>query len=194
MAELERIYNVPLRKGVMKAPGYMRANKAIRVLRKFLERHMKSNLVKIGPYLNSRILEDGRKHVPHHVEVKVVKDKDGVVKAEYLKAKNLDFLKPKEEKKVKDEVKLKIPGFGKKKEGLEKKTETKEESKEILTEKDKKEILEHKGKPLLTQSKPEKIPEIKTKDKEKEVMTKEDKVYGRFDKKPKVKERGKKTG
>ena len=69
MADLERTYNVPLRKGAMKAPRYMRASKAVRVLRSFLERHMKSNYVRLGPFLNSKILEHGRKNIPHHVEV-----------------------------------------------------------------------------------------------------------------------------
>jgi len=199
MADLERTYNVPLRKGVSKAPRYMRANKAIRVLRSFLERHMKSDTVKIGPYLNSKIVEKGRKNVPHHIEVKVIKSPEGIVKAEYVKAKNMDFLKPKVEEKKEEEIKLKIPGLGKKqpflkksvggkkeekkKPGEEKKIEKTEEEKG-LSEKDKKEILEKPDK-----QSPKKIPEVITKDKELEVMTKEEKVYGREDKKPKVKEK-----
>ena len=182
MADLERTYNVPLRKGAMKAPRYMRASKAVRELREFLQKHMKSKDVRIGPYLNSKILEHGRKNIPHHVEVKAIKDKDGIVKAELLAAKNLDFLMPKKEKE--EEVKLKIPGMGKKK--IEPVGEKKEE-----TEKEKKEILEHKGKPLSTQG--EKIPEIKVKDKEKEIMGKEERVYGRLKgKKTKAKERSRK--
>ncbi len=171
--EQERTYNVPLRKGVMKAPQYMRANKAIKVLRMFLQRHMKSDDVRIGPYLNSKILEHGRKNVPHHVEVKVVKDKEGVVRAEYVKAKDLDFLKPVKEEK-KDELSLKIPGLGKKKEA----------SSEI-SEKEKKEILEHP--PQRTVPEP---PRPVVKDKESEIKTKEDQVYGRLgSKKTKVKEK-----
>ena len=88
MAEekLERIYNVPLRKESMKAPMYHRAVKASIYLREFLERHMKSKNVKIGKYLNHKILEKGRSNVPHHVLVKAVKDKDGVVNAELVGA------------------------------------------------------------------------------------------------------------
>ena len=165
----------------MKAPRYMRASKAVRVLREFLQKHMKSKDVRIGPYLNSKILEHGRKNIPHHVEVKVIKDKDGIVKAELLAAKSLDFLMPKKEKE--DEAKLKIPGMGKKK--IEAVGEKKEE-----TEKEKKEILEHKGEPLPTK---EKIPEIMVKDKEKEIMGKEERVYGRLKgKKTKAKERSRK--
>ncbi len=188
MVELERTYNVPLRKGFMKAPKYMRANKAVKVLREFLERHMKSKDVKIGPYLNSKILEHGRKNVPHHVEVKAVKSDDGIVKAELLKAKNLDFLKPKVEKKE-DEVKLKIPGFGKKKieEVVKEEAKTEEKQKEI-SEKEKREILGHPP-----EKKIEKVPKVEHKDKEAEIRIKEDQVYGRLgSKKTKVKERSKK--
>ncbi|MEK6951629.1 MAG: 50S ribosomal protein L31e [Nanoarchaeota archaeon] len=100
MPELERVYNIPLRKGYRKAPKYMRANKAIIVIREFLQRHMKSQNVKLGPYLNSEVLKHGRKNVPHHVEVKVIKEKE-VVKAELASAKDLSFLEfeKKEEKK-----------------------------------------------------------------------------------------------
>jgi len=177
MAEdLERTYNVPLRKGAMKAPQYMRANKAIKVLRAFLQRHMKSEDVRIGPYLNSKVLEHGRKNIPHHVEVKVIKNSEGVVRAEYTKAKNLDFLKTVKEEK-KEEVTLKIPGLGKKK----------EIAKEEISEKEKKEILEHPPEHrVLEQLKPE------VKDKENEIKTKEDQVYGRLgSKKTKVKEKKK---
>ena len=84
--ELERIYNVPLRKEAMKAPMYVRAAKASRALREFLVKHMKSDNVKIGKYLNQAILEKGRKNIPHHVLVKAVKDKTGLVKAELVGA------------------------------------------------------------------------------------------------------------
>ena len=112
MAELERTYNIPLRKEVMKAPRYKRANKAVRVIRKFLQRHMKSQNIKLGSYLNSKILEHGRKNIPHHIEVTAIKEKD-VVRAELASSKDLSFIKPKIED-IKDKIKIKIPGLGKK--------------------------------------------------------------------------------
>ncbi|MBS3171921.1 60S ribosomal protein L31 [Candidatus Woesearchaeota archaeon] len=84
--EIERIYNVPLRKEAMKVPKYVRAAKASRALREFLVKHMKSENVKIGRYLNQAILKNGRKNVPHHVLVKTIKDKTGIVKAELVGA------------------------------------------------------------------------------------------------------------
>jgi len=189
MADLERTYNVPLRKGAMKAPRYKRANKAVKVLREFLERHMKSKTVKLGPYLNSKVLERGRKNIPHHVEVKVVKDKDGIVKAELASAKNLDFLKPKEEKKEK-ESRLKIPGLGKK---LLPSTEKKpkEEKKVEKTEKEK--VLEKPDEKVEEKVEKKSAPEPKKEETKAEAVKAErEKVYGRFDKKPKVKEQTKK--
>src|SRR3989344_5497016 len=39
--ELEREYNVPLRKGWLKVPKYKRGAKAVKTLKEFLVRHMK---------------------------------------------------------------------------------------------------------------------------------------------------------
>ncbi len=113
MADLERTYNIPLRKGVMKAPIHKRANKAIRTVREFLQKHMKTQNVKLGPNLNAKILEHGRKNVPHHIEVKVIKNKDNTVKAELSTAKDLSFIKPKIQE---EKIKIRIPGLGKKEE------------------------------------------------------------------------------
>ena len=45
---LERTYNVPLRKEFLKVPKYKRAKKAVKALKQFLAKHMKSDNVKIG--------------------------------------------------------------------------------------------------------------------------------------------------
>lgn len=82
MAQLERTYNVPLRKGFQNTPRHKRAKKAMTVLKEFLQKHMKADEVKIGQLLNKKIWENGIKNPPHHVEVKAVKRDDGVVEAE----------------------------------------------------------------------------------------------------------------
>ncbi|MFC2136339.1 50S ribosomal protein L31e [Bacteroidota bacterium] len=97
---LEREYNVPLRKEWLKAPMYKRGKKAVKALREFLQKHMKSDDVKIGSYVNELIWKHGIKNPPHHVKVKAVKYDDGVVKAE-LQGKEFKEAvksKPKEEK------------------------------------------------------------------------------------------------
>ena len=97
MADLERQYNIPLRKGFMKTPRYKRAKKAIATLKLFLNRHMKSDKVLIGKNLNQKIWERGIKNPPHHVKITAVKDNEGVVKAE-LEGFKYEVPKPKEEK------------------------------------------------------------------------------------------------
>ncbi|MBI2141858.1 50S ribosomal protein L31e [Candidatus Woesearchaeota archaeon] len=87
MATLERTYNIPLRKEFMKAPKYKRTNKAVIAVREFLARHMKSDTIILGSYLNSKLWERGIKKPPHHVKVNVVKDDKGVVTGEGRKGK-----------------------------------------------------------------------------------------------------------
>lgn len=82
MANLERVYNVPLRKEWHKAPEYRRAKKAMAALRQFLIKHMKSEDVKIGGHANHEIWKNGIKNPPHHIKVTVIKYEDGTVKAE----------------------------------------------------------------------------------------------------------------
>ncbi len=125
--ELERIYNIPLRKGSSLAARYRRAAKASRVLREFLQRNMKSENIKIGKYLNQKILENGRKNIPHHVLVKAVKDKDGFVKAELVGAPEQTLEKSSiKETKIKETAKplpekLDTEAVKKEKEEIEKK-------------------------------------------------------------------------
>ena len=83
---LERTYNVPLRKEFLKVPKYKRAKKAVKALKQFLVKHMKSDNVKIGKYLNDEIWKHGIKNPPHHVKLNAVKDKEGLVTAELVGA------------------------------------------------------------------------------------------------------------
>ena len=82
MIELERTYNVPLRRVFIRAPKWKRTRRASRALREFLVKHMKSDNVKIGKYLNLEIWKHGGKNPPHHVKVVATKDSEGLVKAE----------------------------------------------------------------------------------------------------------------
>lgn len=83
---LEREYNVPLRRKWLLVPKYKRAKKAIATLREFISRHMKSDDVLIGRYLNMAIWKDGIKNPPHHVLVIAKKDEEGTVKVELKSA------------------------------------------------------------------------------------------------------------
>lgn len=119
---LERTYNIPLRKQFMKAPRWKRTNRAVKALQAFLVRHMKSDNIKLGKYLNLAVWKHGAKNPPHHVKVEVKKDSDGVVSAEIVGA-------PKE--KPKEELKKKV---AKKEDKKDTKPDTKEEKLEAKTE------------------------------------------------------------
>jgi len=125
---LEREYIIPLRKEFQKAPKYKRAKKTIKALKEFLAKHMKSDNIKIGKYLNLKVWEHGIKNPPHKLKVKTEKYDDGLVKAELVGA---PVEKPKKEKK-------KTALKKQEKKQPEKKTEEKKgESKETKKEEEK---------------------------------------------------------
>ncbi len=126
---LERTYNVPLRREWLKVPRYKRAAKAARGLRAFLIKHMKSDDVKIGKYLNESIWKKGMRNPPHHIQVEAKKDDKGAVFAELVGAPKEKEIaeKEKEEKKKTEEVKKEAPE--EKKKTAETKTENKENEK-----------------------------------------------------------------
>ncbi|MCX6711539.1 MAG: 50S ribosomal protein L31e [Candidatus Woesearchaeota archaeon] len=160
----ERVYVIPLRRRWLKVVKYQRGKKAVKAVREFIIKHMKSNDVKIGKYLNETLWERGIRKPPHKVKVRTWKE-DDVVKVELIDA-------PIEEKKM--EVKED------KKKVEEKKVEKDkgEEIKETLEE-EKKEVLQ-KG----ITKKERKVSRTKEKfaDKEKSIMTKEEKIIGKTQK------------
>ena len=119
----------------MKAPSYKRSAKAISAIRKFLIKHMKTEDVKIGKYLNLEIFKHGRKNPPPRVKVKAVKDKIKVKdkEVEIVKAELIDAPVEKEERK--QEIK--------KEEKVAEIKETRLEENMEKLEKEKKEVLEH---------------------------------------------------
>ena len=79
---LERVYNIPLRRETLKVPFYRKAKKASKAVREFIQKHMKSDDVNIGRYLNMKVWEHGMKNPPHHVKVVATKDDKGKVMVE----------------------------------------------------------------------------------------------------------------
>jgi ribosomal protein L31E len=82
---IERVYNVPLRKGFKQTARHKKAKKAVTVLTEFLSRHMKQpdlNKVLIGRNLNKELWKHGIKNPPSQVKVVVIKEDNGDVKAE----------------------------------------------------------------------------------------------------------------
>lgn len=95
---LERTYNIPLRRKFQLAPRYKRANRAVKAVREFLQKHMKSDDVKLGYYLNLKLWERGIRNPPHHVKINAIKDDKGVVRAEIV-GKEIQLEQEKKEKK-----------------------------------------------------------------------------------------------
>jgi ribosomal protein L31E len=56
---MERNYIIPLRKECQKVPKYSKGRKAVKATRKFLQKHMKVENVKLGKYLNLKLWENG---------------------------------------------------------------------------------------------------------------------------------------
>ena len=126
---LERSYTVPLRRGFLKAPGWERTRKAVAVLITFSKRHMKSDDVRIGRYVNELIWKNGGKNPPSKVKVDMVKFDDGSVSVELSGA-------PKVAKKKTKKPKEKIQKENIPKEEVQTSKEIeKEELKEIKKEK-----------------------------------------------------------
>ena len=76
----ERIYTVPLRKAYWTGSRLRRANRAIRILRKFVERHMKPDELVIQPEVNEKIWERGIQKPPRRVRIRATKNADDLVR------------------------------------------------------------------------------------------------------------------
>ena len=58
---LERTYVIPVRRETLKVPPFKKANKAMKAVQQFISKHMKSDNVVIGKYLNLNIWRHGAK-------------------------------------------------------------------------------------------------------------------------------------
>ncbi|MEN6329228.1 MAG: 50S ribosomal protein L31e [Methanobacteriales archaeon] len=75
---MERVYTIPLR-DVKKVPRTKRSPRATRYVRDFIQRHMKSDDVKIDASVNEKIWERGIQKIPPRIKVKATKEEDGSV-------------------------------------------------------------------------------------------------------------------
>jgi large subunit ribosomal protein L31e len=76
----ERIYTVPLRKAYWTGSRLRRSNRAIRILREFVERHMKPEEVVIQPEVNERIWDRGIQKPPRRIRIRATKNSDNLVR------------------------------------------------------------------------------------------------------------------
>ncbi len=77
----ERIYIIPLR-DVSRSPRWKRCNTAVKDIRKFLGKHMKSDDVKLDRTINEKVWEHGSEKPPRKIRVRAMKLEDGQVQAE----------------------------------------------------------------------------------------------------------------
>lgn len=132
MTDIEREYIIPLRRGFQNTPRYKRTHKAIRVLREFLVKNMKSDNVKIGSKLNDFLWRHGIQNPPAKVKVIATKDKEGVVRAELVGHKYVDFKQIEESaepQNLKEKLQSKVSNS--KSQDSEQKTEEKQVAHEI---------------------------------------------------------------
>ena len=146
---LERTYVIPLRRETLKVPPFKKANKAAKAVREFISKHMKSENVAIGRYLNLYIWRHGAKNPPHKVKVNTAKDDKGKVFVELfgapreIKAEEKKKGAKKEEKIIKEAEFAEKPGEKLEKEIEETKEEKAEEAKKIEKEEIKELQKEH---------------------------------------------------
>ena len=74
----EQIYVIPLR-DVKRAPRWKRSQRAVKEIRAYLEKHLKSDDVKIDQDLNEKLWERGSQKPPRKVRVRAMKFEDGHV-------------------------------------------------------------------------------------------------------------------
>jgi len=136
-----REYIVPLKRKLRKTPRHKRVPKAIKILKKFIARHMKLydrdlKKIKIDKYLNEELWFRGIKNPPNKIKIKV-KREGGNIFAEL--AELSEKAKWKKEKEKKEVERAKKKKEEKKKEREEKKAKEKEEGKEAEKEEEEKE-------------------------------------------------------
>ncbi len=76
----ERIYTVPLRKAYWTGSRLRRSKRAVRILREFVERHMKPEEMNIHPDVNERIWSRGIQKPPRRIRIRVTKNTDNLVR------------------------------------------------------------------------------------------------------------------
>jgi large subunit ribosomal protein L31e len=79
--ENEQIYIIPLR-DTRRAPRWKRSSTAIKDIRKYLEKHMKSTDVKLDRTINEKVWDRGAENPPSRIRVRAMKFDDGQVQAE----------------------------------------------------------------------------------------------------------------
>ena len=166
MKGTEAEYIIPLRKELMKVAKYDRIKKASKAVRQFLIKHTKSKNVILGPVLNLKLHEKGKKNILPRVYVKVIKDEEKY-KAELI---GFPIILEKDKKEAEDKGKKIKKKEEKAPAETKEKTEAKKGEKLIETkEKGKEEKIPS------TDKAPEKLPKKEEKIRHESIVTKTEK-------------------
>ncbi|MFQ6076403.1 MAG: 50S ribosomal protein L31e [Candidatus Bathyarchaeia archaeon] len=74
----ERIYTIPLARAWI-SPVKRRAPRAMRIIRSFMDRHMKPETLVISKEVNEKVWSRGIEKPPRRIRVRATKDREGVV-------------------------------------------------------------------------------------------------------------------
>lgn len=80
--ELERVFNIPIRRSIVDLPRQKRTPVAVKVIKDFVRRHMKARdaTIWIDPPVNEKIWERGIQKPPRSIRVRAVKfEEDNLV-------------------------------------------------------------------------------------------------------------------
>ena len=80
----EQIYVIPLR-DVQHTPRWERGKRAMKAIREYLARHMKSEDIKLDQNINEAVWGRGSHKPPSRIRVRAMKYEDGQVQAELAK-------------------------------------------------------------------------------------------------------------
>jgi large subunit ribosomal protein L31e len=76
----ERIYTIPLRKVYWSGSKRKRANRAVKEVKRFVERHMKPDFLLIEQEVNQKIWSRGIEKPPRKVRIRATKDAENLVR------------------------------------------------------------------------------------------------------------------
>jgi len=74
----ERIYTIPLRRAWI-SPRKKRTPRAVRIVKSFIQRHMKPEAIVVSNEVNERLWNRGIEKPPRKIRVRASKDKEGTV-------------------------------------------------------------------------------------------------------------------
>ncbi|NWF96362.1 MAG: 60S ribosomal protein L31 [Candidatus Thorarchaeota archaeon] len=76
----ERIYTVPLRMAYWTGSRLRRSNRAVRILKQFVQRHMKPEGILLEKEVNERIWNRGIQKPPRRIRIRAAKNSENIVR------------------------------------------------------------------------------------------------------------------